>query len=55
MYNTQPKKKDDMVLVIRLDQTKIISGHIAIPKGGRHKDKRRLAKVTQRSLLRRES
>jgi hypothetical protein len=54
MYTTQPKKKDDMTLRIRIDLTKVARGHLVYPKAGRHKDRQKRAKVAARAALRKE-
>lgn len=54
MYATHEKKKNDMMLTISIDQTKIAKGHRTFPKAGAFKDKRRMPKVAQRVQIRRE-
>lgn len=50
MYTVHEKKKDNMILVIDIDQTKIAQGHgyMQMPKSQYFKDKRKSTKTTQR-------
>jgi len=52
MIEVRERKADDMVLVIEIDQTKVATGHLRLPRGGRHRDKRRKARVNDRGWRR---
>jgi hypothetical protein len=54
MHAVTMKKRDDMRLVISVDPTKVARGHIAFPRAGKHKDKRRSPKVAERAAFRNE-
>lgn len=53
MYTVQPKKKESNVIVVTVDPF-ARRGRAVYGKAGRHSDKRRKAKVNQRSSFKRE-
>lgn len=55
MYNVTAPKKESNVIVVKFDPTRVSRGHITFGKAGRHKDKRRKAKVNQRVSDRQEN
>lgn len=54
MYNVTAPKKDSNVIVVKVDLSRVSRGHITFGKAGRHKDKRRKAKVNQRASFKQE-
>lgn len=55
MHNVTPRKKESKVLVITLDPFARRGRFANLGKAGRHKDKRRKAKVHQRAEVRRDT
>jgi hypothetical protein len=41
-------RREDDVIVIVLDRAKVATGHLRINRGGRHRDRRRPARVNDR-------
>lgn len=55
MYNVVARKKESNIIVVKVDLMNVARGHITFPKAGRHKDKRRKAKVNQRASFKHAS
>lgn len=55
MYNVTAPKKESNVIVVKVDPTRVSRGVITYGKAGRHKDKRRKAKVNQRVSFKQEN
>lgn len=53
MHVVQPKKDRNKV-VGQIDVWRLSTGHRQLPKGGTHRDRRRMAKVNSRASFRKE-